>query len=115
FGRGSIDEVKNLKFVTPSAATVCVEQFADVSYGSVPTLIERRDKSPLVSVQAQAVGKPAGTIAAEWEENFSQLELKHGVEFKWGGNMENQQEGFGTLGIALFASILLVYFVMVAL
>ena len=29
--------------------------------------------------------------------------------------MENQQEGFGTLGVALFASILLVYLVMVAL
>lgn len=29
--------------------------------------------------------------------------------------MENQQEGFGTLGIALLASIILVYFVMVAL
>lgn len=29
--------------------------------------------------------------------------------------MENQEEGFGTLGIALMASILLVYFVMVAL
>src|SRR5690606_14015631 len=115
FGRGSIDDVKNLKFVTPSGATVRLEQFADVSYGSGPTLIERRDKSPSVSVQAQAVGKPAGTIAAEWEEEFRKLELKPGVEFKWGGNMENQQEGFGTLGIALIASILLVYFVMVAL
>lgn len=115
FGRGSIDDVKNLKFVTPSGSTVRLEQFADVSYGSGPTLIERRDKSASVSVQAQAVGKPAGTIATEWEEKFSQLELKPGVEFKWGGNMENQEEGFGTLGIALMASILLVYFVMVAL
>ena len=29
--------------------------------------------------------------------------------------MENQQEGFGTLGIALFAAIILVYLVMVSL
>ena len=33
----------------------------------------------------------------------------------WGGNMENQEEGFGTLGVALLASIILVYLVMVAL
>lgn len=115
FGRGKIEDVKNLKVINPKGESVLLEQFADVSYGSGPTLLERRDKSPSVSVQSQVVGKPAGTLATEWEAEFSKLELKPGVSFKWGGNMENQQEGFGTLGIALLASIILVYFVMVAL
>ncbi|RZL46513.1 MAG: efflux RND transporter permease subunit [Pedobacter sp.] len=95
-GRGTIEDVQNLKFTTPSGDVVRLEQFADVAFSSGPTLIERRDKTPSVSVQAQVVGKPAGTIAAEWEAEFSKLELKPGVSFKWGGNMENQQEGFGT-------------------
>ncbi|AIM37173.1 acriflavin resistance protein [Sphingobacterium sp. ML3W] len=115
FGRGSMDDVKNLKFINAKGESIKLEQFADIGYGSGPTLLERRDKSPSVSVQAQVVGKPAGTIATEWEAEFSKLKLKPGVSFKWGGNMENQQEGFGTLGIALLASIVLVYFVMVAL
>src|SRR5690554_6992269 len=66
-GRGTIDDVKNLKFINPQGQTVTLEQFADISYGSGPTLLERRDKSPSVSVQAQVVGKPAGTLADEWE------------------------------------------------
>jgi len=114
-GRTSMDNVKNLKFINAKGESISLEQFADIEYGSGPTLLERRDKSPSVSVQAQVVGKPAGTIATEWETEFKKLELKPGVSFKWGGNMENQQEGFGTLGIALLASIILVYFVMVAL
>jgi HAE1 family hydrophobic/amphiphilic exporter-1 len=114
-GRTSIEDVQNLKFTNQQGQTVRLAQFAEVSFGSGPTLIERRDKSPSVSVHAQAVGKPAGTIATEWQAKFDQLELKPGISFKWGGNMENQQEGFGTLGIALLAAILLVYFVMVAL
>lgn len=114
-GRMSMDNVKNLKFINTKGESISLEQFANVEYGSGPTLLERRDKSPSVSVQAQVVGKPAGTIASEWETEFKKLELKPGVSFKWGGNMENQQEGFGTLGIALLASIILVYFVMVAL
>jgi HAE1 family hydrophobic/amphiphilic exporter-1 len=114
-GRTSMDNVKNLKFINAKGESISLEQFADIDYGSGPTLLERRDKSPSVSVQAQVVGKPAGTIATEWETEFKKLELKPGVSFKWGGNMENQQEGFGTLGIALLASIILVYFVMVAL
>jgi HAE1 family hydrophobic/amphiphilic exporter-1 len=115
FGRGNIDDVENLKFINSQGQVIRLAQFADVSFSSGPTLIERRDKSPAVSVQAQVVGKPAGTIASEWQAEFEKLELKPGVAFKWGGNMENQQEGFGTLGIALLASIILVYFVMVAL
>lgn len=114
-GRGTIEDIKNLKFINSKGQSITLEQFADITYGSGPTLLERRDKSPSVSVQAQVVGKAAGTIADEWEAEFSKLELKPGVAFKWGGNKENQDEGFGTLGIALMASILLVYAVMVIL
>jgi HAE1 family hydrophobic/amphiphilic exporter-1 len=38
-----------------------------------------------------------------------------GVDYIWSGDMENQTEGFGTLGIALLAAIVLVYLVMVSL
>ncbi|QBQ40889.1 efflux RND transporter permease subunit [Sphingobacterium psychroaquaticum] len=114
-GRGNINDVKNLKFINQDGQAITLEQFADVEFSSGPSLLERRDKSPSVSVQAQVVGKPAGTVAAEWQKEFEKVELKPGVSYKWGGNMENQQEGFGTLGVALLASIILVYLVMVAL
>jgi len=114
-GRTGIEDVRKLKFVSGLGAFVSLDQFADVAYGSGPTLLERRDKTPSVAVKAQVVGRPAGTVAAEWEELFSELPRKPGVSYLWGGNMENQAEGFGTLGIALLASIILVYLVMVAL
>src|SRR5690606_28668738 len=54
-------------------------------------------------------------VAAEWESKFDQLERPAGVDYIWSGDMENQSEGFGTLGIALLAAIVLVYLIMVAL
>jgi len=114
-GRGNIGDVQNLKFINQQGQAIRLEQFADVSYTSGPTLLERRDKSPSVSVQAQVVGRPAGSVAADWQAEFEKVQLKPGVSYKWGGNMENQEEGFGTLGVALLASIILVYLVMVAL
>jgi len=114
-GRTGIDDVRKLKFVSNRGTFVSLDQFADISYGSGPTLLERRDKTPSVAVKAQVVGRPTGTVAAEWEELFKELPRKPGVSYLWGGNMENQAEGFGTLGIALLASIILVYLVMVAL
>ncbi|MCS4224190.1 efflux RND transporter permease subunit [Sphingobacterium sp. BIGb0165] len=114
-GRASIDNVRDLKFINSKGASISLEQFATVSYGSGPTLLERRDKSPAVSIQGQAIGRPMGTVAQEWQAQFEKLPRKPGIVFIWGGNMENQSEGFGTLGIALLASIILVYLVMVAL
>lgn len=114
-GRASINDVSNLKFINNQGASITLSQFAEVTYGSGPTLLERRDKSPSVSVTGSVVGRPTGTVAADWETEFSKLDRKPGVVYVWGGNMENQSEGFGTLGIALLASVMLVYLVMVAL
>ncbi|WP_140936640.1 efflux RND transporter permease subunit [Sphingobacterium lumbrici] len=114
-GRTGIDDVRTLKFINSQGTAISLEQFAEVGYGSGPTLLERRDKSPAVSVKGQVIGRPAGTVAQEWEAKFQELERKPGVAYLWGGNMENQSEGFGTLGIALLASIILVYLVMVSL
>lgn len=114
-GRSSLADVKKIKFINPRGESITLDQFADVDFSSGPTMLERRDKSPAVSVQGGVIGRPSGTVAAEWEEMFSKIERKPGVSYVWGGNMENQSEGFGTLGIALIASLILVYLVMVAL
>lgn len=114
-GRKSLEDVKKLKFINNTGASISLDQFADVQYSSGPTLLERRDKSPSVSVQGGVIGRPTGTIAEEWEAKFKDLPRKAGVSYVWGGNMENQEEGFGTLGVALVASLVLVYLVMVAL
>src|SRR5690606_26212435 len=94
--RSNINDVRKLKFINSQGTAIALEQFADISYGSGPTLLERRDKSPAVSVSGSVVGRPTGTVAAEWEEQFSQLDRQPGVVYVWGGNMENQEEGFGT-------------------
>lgn len=115
FSRSSMQDVSNLEFVNNLGQTVKLSQFATVRESSGPSQLERRDKSPSVTVQGQTVGRPTGTVAAEWEEAFSQLRKPTGVNYLWGGDMENQSEGFGTLGIALLSAILLVYLVMVSL
>ncbi|OCA69861.1 acriflavin resistance protein [Chryseobacterium contaminans] len=113
--RQSIDDVKNLMFTNPQGQQVRLSQFAEVKMGSGPSLLERRDKSPSVKVRAKAVGRPVGDVANEWAAKFMNEKKPIGVDYIWSGDMENQQEGFGTLGIALLAAIVLVYLVMVSL
>ncbi|RYE16861.1 MAG: efflux RND transporter permease subunit, partial [Sphingobacteriales bacterium] len=115
FNRQSISDVSNLLFINERGEEVRLAQFATIKESSGPSQLERRDKSTSVTVQAQTVGRPTGTVAAEWQAKFDQLKKPSGVAYIWSGDMENQSEGFGSLGVALLAAIVLVYLIMVAL
>ncbi len=113
--RKNIDDVRNIIFTNASGQKIQLSQFADITNSSGPALLERFDRSPSVTVQAQVVGKTTGTVAGEWEAKLANIKKPAGVSWMWGGNMENQSEGFGTLGFALLAAIMLVYMIMVVL
>lgn len=115
FNRSNIEDVRNIVFVNKNGEKIRLSQFADIEQDSGPSVLERRDKSPSVTVKSQVIGRPVGDVATEWEAIFSQIERPAGVSYIWEGDIGMQQEGFGTLGIALLAAILLVYLVMVAL
>ncbi|MEC4112785.1 efflux RND transporter permease subunit [Myroides pelagicus] len=115
YARRTIDDVKDITFTNAMGQQIKLQQFAQVIYSSGPSVLERRDKTPSVTIKSQTIGRSAGAIADEWTSKFDTLEKKPGVNYLWSGSMEDQQEGFGTLGIALLAAIILVYLVMVAL
>ncbi len=115
FDRRNINDVSNLLFVNDKGEQIRLSQFANIRESSGPSQLERRDKSTSVTVQAQTVGRPTGTVAAEWQAAFDKLPKPTGVGYVWSGDMENQSEGFGSLGIALIAAVVLVYLIMVAL
>ena len=115
FDRKNSTDVSNLIFVNSAGQQIKLSQFATITEGSGPSKLERRDKTASVTVQGQNVGVPAGTIVNQWQAKLDKLPKPTGVNYIWGGDQENQSEGFGTLGIALLAAIILVYLVMVGL
>jgi HAE1 family hydrophobic/amphiphilic exporter-1 len=115
FDRKSINDVSNLIFMNERGEQIKLSQFASIKEGSGPSQLERRDKTASVTVKGQNVGVPAGTIVGQWQEKIDKIEKPADVNYVWGGDQENQSEGFGTLGIALLAAIILVYLIMVGL
>lgn len=115
FDRKNSTDVSNLIFVNNAGQQIKLSQFATITEGSGPSKLERRDKTASVTVQGQNVGVPTGTIVNQWQARLDKLPKPSGVDYIWGGDQENQSEGFGTLGIALLAAIILVYLVMVGL
>lgn len=115
FNRKDIEDVKNVSFINNMGQVIHLSQFADVTLKSGPNKLERRDKTASVKVQSQAVGRPVSDIVKDLEAKLSKMDKPLGIDYLWGGDMERQQDGFGSLGIALLVSVLLVYFIMVML
>ncbi len=121
FDRKNIDDVRNLTFANNKGQQIKLMQFASIVEGSGPSQLERLNKTTSVTVRAQSIGRPTGTIVQDFQAELDKQEANGelhrplGVSYTWAGDQENQSEGFGTLGIALLASIILVYLIMVAL
>lgn len=115
FDRRSISDVQQVTFVNNRGQLVKLEQFAEVVQSEGPTKLERRDRVGSVKITSQVAGVPSGTVGAQLTEQISQLQLPPQVEINYEGDIKNQSEGFGSLGIALLASIILIYLIMVAL
>ena len=115
FDRKSREDVENIVFINSKQHSVKLSEFAKVKDDSGPTVLERRDKMPSVNVQAQVIGRPSGAVVADFTKRLETLEKPVGVSYVFGGDAENQGDAFGTLGVALLLSIVIMYLIMVAL
>jgi hydrophobic/amphiphilic exporter-1 (mainly G- bacteria), HAE1 family len=115
FDRSQTGELGELTLQSRTGRLVQLKQFASIEQATGPTKLERVDRNPSVTVFSQAVGRPSGSIGADIRTRLAALDLGPGVTVSYQGDLKNQAEGFGSLGLALMAAILFVYMIMVAL
>ena len=115
FNRQSVDELKQLSFVNVVGQTIRLEQFATIERTIGPAKLERKDRISSVTVSSEVVGRPQGTVGEEIKALVEKDPLPAGMTISYEGNMKQQAEAFGSMGMALIASIIFVYLIMVAL
>ncbi len=115
FNRQSADELRQLTFSNSQGEMIRLEQFADIERTIGPAKLERKDRMSSVTVSCEVAGRPQGTVGAEIQALVEKDPLPAGMTISYEGNMKQQAEAFGSLGLALIASIIFVYLIMVAL
>lgn len=115
FNRENYDDLKNMVFVNPKGIPVELSQFATIVQDNSPSLLERKDRQPAVTVTADALGRPSGTVADEVVAYLKQNPLPDGIQMAWGSDIKRQNDSFSALGSVLLISFLLIYLIMVAL
>lgn len=115
FDRNNIENVKNLTFMNMRGQMVYLNQFASIQQAVGPTKLERQDRIRSITVQSNVFGKTSGLVAGEITEKLNNTKLPEGVNWKFVGEQQNMADSMKSLMIALFAGILFVYMIMVAL
>lgn len=115
FDRRSIGDIEAITFVNNRGEIIQLSQFAKTIQSEGPGKLERMDRIGSITLKSQVSGRPTGTVGEEIKQSIAQMELPSEVTVSYEGDLKMQDEGFGSLGIALIASILLIYLIMVAL
>ncbi len=113
--RSRTDKLGTLVFFNRRGEQIELQQFARIEHASGPTKLQRRDRNNSITVFSQVVGRPSGSIGADFQAKLKQEQLPQGVRISYAGDLKNQEDSFGSLGLALIAGILFVYLIMVAL
>ena len=115
FNRQNYEDVNQLTIINPMGMAVEVSQFADVVQDNSPSLLERKDRQPAVTLTSDALGRPSGTVADDVVAYVKANPLPEGIEMTWGSDIKKQNDSFGAMGNVLLISFILIYLIMVAL
>ncbi len=115
FDRQNIDDIKQFNIVNPKGIPIEVSQFATIERENSPSLLERLDRQPAVTLTADALGRPSGSVADDVVAYVDNNPLPKGIQMSWGSDVKRQNDSFGALGSVLLISFLLIYLIMVAL
>ncbi|MFA5575056.1 MAG: efflux RND transporter permease subunit, partial [Brumimicrobium sp.] len=115
FSRQNEDDIKQLNIINPMGVPIEVSQIASIEKDNSPSLLERKDRQPAVTLTADALGRPSGTVADDVVAYINKNPLPDGIQMTWGSDIKRQNDSFGALGSVLLISFVLIYLIMVAL
>ncbi len=108
-------KLDHLSFLNSKGELIYLNQIAKVIEGSGPTSLERTNRTPSVTMKSQVIGKPAGSVGNDLKSRLKKMKIPEEIRYIFGGQTKRTQDGLKTMGIAFAISILLVYFILVAL
>src|SRR5581483_8748735 len=94
------------------AGNIPLSSLVTLELASSPTTIRRYDRLNQVLIGANLVGRNANEVQAEIAQRFKGQNLPSDINVSFVGQTQQQNEGFGTLLIAMALSVLFVYMVL---
>ncbi len=92
-----------------------LRELADFSFGAGPTEIQRKDRQRSVAVEANVAGRSVGDVFGDIQKRLGEVKLPPGYRLMVGGEVEDMQENFRYLYIALGMAVGLTFLITAAI
>ncbi|MBV7272509.1 efflux RND transporter permease subunit [Clostridium sp. PL3] len=111
----SAEDIKAIKISNASGQQISLSQIATVVKADSQPSLSREDKQDVVTIGANLQGRVLGEVTNDIKAKLKSLSLPTGYSISYGGTQKNMAESFSSLGLALGASLCLVYMILVVL
>ena len=97
-----------------NAPPVLLRNIADISSVQVPVEISHYNIKRTFDVMANVVGKDIGSVSSDIDKIIPTIKLPRGYEIRWGGAIEAMRSSFGSMGVGMVLSLILIFLLLVA-
>lgn len=109
------ENLMQLSFINEQGQVVYLNQFAELSRQAGASVLNRRNKQPAVTILSQVSSRPVGDVGEDIKTAIDGLHLNRSITVRYEGDLEMQDDSFGSLITALLVSLIFVYLIMVLL
>jgi HAE1 family hydrophobic/amphiphilic exporter-1 len=109
------EDIKAIKISNGSGLQIPLSQVASVVKADSQPSLSREDKQDVVTIGANLKGRVLGEVTTDIKAKLKSFSLPTGYSISYGGTQKNMAESFSSLGLALGASLVLVYMILVVL
>ncbi|MDQ8159483.1 MAG: efflux RND transporter permease subunit [Gemmatimonadota bacterium] len=96
-----------------NAQLVPLQQVARIRSELGPAIVNHLDRDNVIKVQGNIAGRSLSEVMGDFEQKTAGIQLPAGVKLSSGGQVEQQNEVFGSIFVALGVAVALMYLILV--
>ena len=109
------EDIKSIKITNQAGKQIALSQVATVVRAESEPSLSREDKQDVITIGANLQGRVLGEVTSDIQAKMSSVTLPSGYSISYGATQKNMADSFSSLGLALGASLALVYMILVVL
>jgi hydrophobic/amphiphilic exporter-1 (mainly G- bacteria), HAE1 family len=108
-------DIGSIRIANPAGMQISIAQVSTIGRDDAPNQLTRAERSNVATVMANLQGRPLGAVSADIQKALRAKPAPKGYSFDFKGDTSMMNDSFSSLAMALVASLLLVYLILLVL
>lgn len=113
--RKSLDDLRQITFLTPDKKLIYLEQIAKLEYGLSPSEIWRKNKNRMIQVSANLGRVPLSQAVEKIKKNTDKIAFPKDYFYQFGDEYVQMKQNMQEFSFALIITVILIYAVLASL